>query len=222
MTLIAAVFLSGFFFLFIIVTNIASGRFGYKAFSKLDPDAELERIRGNPRNFKIGFGLIMAEHISIILLAFTLFLAFNAYSLIFAVIWSVARISEAVIQIYTKKNYWQLLSISEQYTKNSGSKEYLLGLTQSILKTKNQVFKFAQILFSIGTFSYSLLFVVYGVLPELIGWFGIIASIIYGLGSGISIAKPDLRSIWGIGGLLILFFEVVLGGFLLISPWIVY
>jgi hypothetical protein len=220
MTLIAAVFLSGFFFLFIIVTNIASGRFGYKAFSKLDPDAELERIKGKSRNFKIGFSLIMAEHVSIILLALTLFLAFNTYNLILAVIWSIARISEAVIQINAKKNYWRLLSISEQYAKNSGSKESLLDLTQSILKTKNHVFTFAQIFFSIGTLSYSLLFVVNGVVPELIGWFGIIASIIYGLGSGIAIAKPDLRSIWGIGGLLILFFELVLGGFLLISPWI--
>ena len=107
--------LSGFFFLFIIVTNVMSGRFGYETFSKLDPLAELERIHINQRNFKIGFGFILTEHISIILLALTLFFAFNLYSLTLAVIWSVSRVSEAGIQIYYKKNYWSLLMISKQY-----------------------------------------------------------------------------------------------------------
>ena len=219
--LIIEIFLSGFFFLFIIATNIASGKFGYQTFSKLDSDSELERILSNPRNFKIGFGLILTEHIAIILLAVMLFLAFNAYNLILAVIWSVSRVTEAIIQIYYKKNYWRLLRISEQYSKKSGSsRESLRDLAHTILKTKNSVFTFAQILFSIGTISYSILFLLYGVVPELIGWFGVIASIIYGFGGGIALAKPNLKTLWSISGLLILIFEIILGGFLLISPWI--
>ena len=213
--------LSGFFFLFIIVTNVMSGRFGYETFSKLDPLAELERIHINQRNFKIGFGFILTEHISIILLALTLFFAFNLYSLTLAVIWSVSRVSEAGIQIYFKKNYWSLLRISKQHSQGgASSKESLCDLTRSILKTKNSVFAFAQILFSVGSLSYSILFVFYGVVPELIGWFGIVASVIYGFGSGIALAKPSLRALWGMGGLLILIFEIFLGGFLLVSPWI--
>jgi len=46
-------------------------------------------------------------------------------------------------------------------------------------------FTFAQILFSIGTLAYSILFVTYGVVPAIIGWFGIVASILYGFGNGI-------------------------------------
>ena len=214
-------FLSGFFFLFIIVTNIASGKFGYQTFSKLDSDYELKRIQSNPRNFRIGFGLILTEHIAIILLVLMLFLAFNTYSLILAVIWSVSRATEAIIQIYHKKNYWSLLRISEQYPKESdSSRESLRDLARSILKKKNSVFTFAQILFSVGTISYSILFVLYGVVPELIGWFGVVASIIYGFGSGIALAKPNFKTLWNIGALLILIFEIILGGFLLISPWI--
>jgi hypothetical protein len=219
--LIVEMFLSGFFFLFIIVTNIASGKFGYQTFSKLDSDSELERIHSDPRKFKIGFGLILTEHITIILLVVMLFLAFNAYSLILAVIWSASRVTEAIIQIYYKKNYWSLLRISEQYSKQTGSsRESLRDLARSILKTKNSVFTFAQILFSVGTISYSILFVLYGVVPELIGWFGIVASIIYGFGSGIALAKPNFKTLWNVGALLILIFEIILGGFLLISPWI--
>jgi Domain of unknown function (DUF4386) len=219
--LIIEMFLSGFFFLFIIVTNIASGKFGYQTFSKLDSDSELERIHSNPRNFKIGFGLILTEHIAIILLVVMLFLAFNAFSLILAVIWSVSRVTEAIIQIYYKKNYWSLLRISEQYSTESGSsRESMRDLARSILKKKNSVFTFAQILFSVGTISYSILFVFYGVVPELIGWFGAVASIIYGFGSGIALAKPSFKTLWNIGALLILIFEIIVGGFLLISPWI--
>jgi hypothetical protein len=219
--LIIEMFLSGFFFLFIIVTNIASGKFGYQTFSKLDSDSELERIHSNPRNFKIGFGLILTEHIAIILLVVMLLLAFNAYSLLLALIWSVSRVTEAIIQIYNKKNYWSLLRISEQYSKKSGSsRDSMRDLARSVLKTKNSVFAFAQILFSVGTISYSIFFVLYGVVPELIGWFGVVASIIYGFGSGIALAKPNFKTLWSIGGLLILIFEIILGGFLLISPWI--
>jgi hypothetical protein len=40
--------LAGFFFWFIIITNLASGRFGYETFSDLDADAKLQKIKSNP------------------------------------------------------------------------------------------------------------------------------------------------------------------------------
>ena len=94
----------------------------------------------------------------------------------------------------------------------------LIDLGHRILKTKSSRFSFAQILFSIGTFAYSILFVVYGVVPILIGWFGIVASIFYGFGNVIFHVKPNFKVIWNIGGGLILVFEVLLGGWLLFFP----
>ena len=91
----------------------------------------------------------------------------------------------------------------------------LSDLGRSILKTKNSSFSFAQILFSIGTLAYSILFVTYGVVPDIIGWFGIVASILYGLGNGIQLVKPNFKALWNLGGLLILLFEIILGGWLL-------
>ena len=210
--------LSGFLFLFIISANLASNKFGYETFSNLEPDTKLKEINKDPRKFKIGTILIVLEHIGILSLALMLFLAFNSYSLILAVVWTLSRITEGLIQIYYKKNYWELVNLSKQYSKaNEIEKKKLSDLTCKILKAKNFVFTFAQILFSIGTLSYSILFVLSRVVPEFIGWFGIVASISYGFGSGIKLAKDDIKAMWSIGGLLILIFELFIGVWLIIS-----
>ena len=98
--------LSGFLFLFIIITNIASGKFGYKTFGEVDSKAKLQEINTYPKKFKISIVLILIEHISIISLAVTLFIAFGPYNIILGIVWTVSRIGEALIQIYDKKNYW--------------------------------------------------------------------------------------------------------------------
>ena len=207
--------LSGFLFLFIIITNILSGIFGYKTLGNLNAKTQLQKVTNSPRNFKISVVLILIEHLSIISLAITLFIAFNSYNLILGFVWCISRIVEALVQIYDKKNYWGLLNIAKQYSDTPDTeKDGLIDLTNSILNTKTARFSFAQMLFSVGTFAYSLLFVIYGVEPILIGWFGIIASILYGLGNGISHIKRNFKILWNVGGLLILFFELVLGGWL--------
>ena len=215
------VILSGFLFWFIIITNLASDRFGYKTFSDLDSNAKLQKIGNNPKKFKISIVLILIEHVSIISLAITLFIAFSPYNIILAVVWTIFRIGEGLIQIYNKKNYWGLLNIARQYSGTSGAKKNaLIDLGGNILKTKNSIFTFTQILFSIGTLAYSILFVTYGVVAPIIGWFGIVASILYGFGNGIILVKPNKALQILPLGLLILLFEIVIGGWLLFSPLI--
>jgi hypothetical protein len=219
--LIVNIVISGFLFWFIIITNLASARFGYETFSELDADAELQKIKRHPKRFKIGAVLIFIEHICIICLALTLFLAFSPYNIMLAVVWAIARTGEGLIQVYNKKSYWGLLNIAKQFAGSNGAeKTALIDMGRSVLTTKNTVFAFAQILFSIGTLAYSILFVTYGVVPEIIGWLGIVASILYGFGSGIKLVKSNIKAVWNIGGLLILIFEIVLGGWLLFSPLI--
>ena len=216
MTTEIAMIVSGFFFWFIIITNVASGRFGYISINELEPDAKLQKISDNQKKFKISVVLILIEHVSIIALAVMLFIAFSSYSLILGIIWITFRIGESLIQIYYKKNYWGLLNIARQYSGTSGAgKNALIDSGRSILKTKNSSFTFAQILFSIGTLAYSILFVTYGVVPVIIGWFGIVAGILYGLGNGIILRKPNFKIMLYLGALLILLFEIVLGGWLL-------
>jgi hypothetical protein len=208
--------LSGFFFLFIIITNFGSNFFGYKTFGDVDPEAQLQKINNNPKKFKISVAIILIEHLGIISLAITLFIAFGSYNIILGIIWSISRIVEALIQIYDKKNYWGLLGIAIKYSDTRvADKDELTDLSNSILKTKESRFVIAQLFFSIGTFAYSILFVIYVVVPLFMGWFGIVASILYGFGNGIFIIKPDFKVMWNIGGGLILLFELILGGWLL-------
>jgi hypothetical protein len=59
------------------------------------------------------------------------------------------------------------------------------------------------------------MFVRYETVPLFIGWFGIVASILYGFGNGIFLIKNRFKILWNIGGGLILLFELILGGWLL-------
>jgi hypothetical protein len=162
------------------------------------------------------------EHLNIIALAIMLFIAFGSYSLILGIVWITFRIGEGLIQIYYKKNYWRLLNIARQFPGTSSTeKNSLIDLGRSILDTKSSSFSFAQILFSIGTLAYSTVFITYGVVPEIFGWFGIVASIIYGFGNGIILVKPNFPVVAYFGGLLIFLFEAILGGWLLFSPLII-
>jgi len=223
--LIILIKLAGFLFLFIIITNIASVRFGNKILSDLDSDAKLQKINNDPKKFKISNVLALIEHVSIISLAIILFIVFspyNPYNIILGIVFITFRIGEGLIQIYNKKNYWGLLNIARQYSGTSDAeKNALIDLGRSILKTKNYSFTFAQILFSIGTLAYSILFITYGVVPAIIGWFGIVASILYGFGNGIILVTSNFKVLGNFGGLLILIFEVVLGGWLLFYPHII-
>ena len=215
--------LSGFLFLFIIITLITSERFGYSVISDLDSETKLQEINKDPKRFKIGTVLAFIEHGTIIALAIMLFLAFNPYNMTLAVIWTISRITEGLINVYNGKNYWGLLNIARQYSNSSGTeKESVSELGRSILKSKNSVFAFAQILFSIGTLSYSILFATSEAVPvpAIIGWFGVVASILYGFGNGIILVKPNKAMKIFRVGVLILIFEVVLGGWLLVSPLI--
>ena len=213
---------SGFLFLLIIVLlNIATGKYGYEIFSELDPDSKLNTVHDNPKKFRTGILIAMSEHVVIILLAISLFIAFYIYDILLGVIWVVSRSLEGLIQIYNKKNFLGFINISDQYASSADTEKVELSeKALSMLKSKNSTFTFAQILFSIGTLAYSIVFMVYDVIPWLIGWLGIIAGIIYGLGNGINRVNESSKILWNLGGLLIFIFELILGGWLLFGTLI--
>ena len=209
--------ISGFLFLFIIVVlTFATSRYGYEIFSDFDVVAKLQEINKDPQKFHTGFVLVIIEHSAIISLAICLFLAFGSYNILLGIIWLIARSGEGLMQIYNKRKYWNLCEMAMRYSvMNSAEKGKLVDTSYSILESKNSTFTFAQLLFSIGTFAYSILFVIYGVIPEIIGWFGVVASVLYGVGNGLQRVKPNVKAPWNLGGLLIWIFEFVLGGWLL-------
>jgi hypothetical protein len=158
-SLIFAMILSGFLFWLIIIMVMTSVRFGYEIYSDLDVDAKLQQISNDPKKFQLSVMLILIEHLSIIALAVMLFIAFSTYNLTLAVVWTISRIGEASIQIYNKKNYWRLLNLASQYSVTNGAEQSrLIDSGYNILQSKNSTFSFAQILFSIGTLAYSILY----------------------------------------------------------------
>jgi len=214
--------LSGFLFLFILVSNLAMGALGYlMEKDDYDPDADLQKINKNPKNFQISIMLALIEHGSVIALTIMLFIVFSPYSIILGIVWTICRIGEGLIQFYNEPNYWKLINIARQYSVTSGAeKTSLSDLARTIFKTKDSRFKFAMICWSIGTLAFSIVLVTSEVVPQIIGWLGIVASILVGLGTGIKLVKPNVKDFTSIGGLSAILFEVIIGGWLLFSPLI--
>ena len=177
--MIIEISLCGFLFLFILVLNIAMAAFGNKVeIGDFDSAAKLQMINEHPNKFKIGIGLGLIEHFSIIALAVMLFVVFGHYNIILGIVWTIFRIGEGLIFIYNETKYWGLLNIARQYSVTNGTeKKGLSDLGHIILQSRNSRYNFAIILFSVGTLTYSILFVTYGVVPPFIGWLGIVTGI---------------------------------------------
>ena len=92
-----------------------------------------------------------------------------------------------------------------------------------IIQAGNSRWKLATTLFGIGTLAYSIQFVAYRLVPPIIGWLGLIVGILLIFDSGIKLVKPDFKAlkVSGIlelfGGLGVILFEVIIGGWLLFS-----
>jgi hypothetical protein len=209
--------LSGFLFLSILVLNLAMGALGYlMEKDDYDPDADLQKINKNPKKFQISIVLALIEHGSVIALTIMLFIAFSPYNIILGIVWTICRIGEGLIQFYNEPSYWGLLNIARQYSSTSGAeKASLSDLARTIFKTKDTRFKFAMICWSIGTLAYSIVLVTYEVVPAIIGWLGIVASILVGFSTGMKLVKPNVKDFTSIGGLSAILFEVIIGGWLL-------
>ena len=210
--------LSGFLLLFIMIAIVLSVQFGKKIWGDLDSDARLQSINNDPNKFKKSVVIAFIHNFSIIAFVIILFIAFSSYSLILGIVWITFRTWESLVLSYNEKNRWGLLNIAKQYSVTKGAEKISLSdKALAILKTEDSKFKSAQILFGIGTLAYSILFVTYGISP-IIGWFGIVASVLYGFGNGIELITPNLKVPRYIGSGMIWLFELVLGGWLLFFP----
>ena len=209
---------SGFLFLFILILNLIMATFGYKMEKEdYNPDADLQKINKNPKKFKISIVLALIEHGSVIALTVLLFIAFSSYNLTLGIVWLIFRTGEGLIQFINEPNYWRLLNIARNYSNSNGAKKNSLGdLARTIFNTKDIRFKFAMVCWSIGTLAFSIVLVMSGIVPEIIGWLGIISGILVGFTTGINLAKPDSKDYTAIGGLSAILFEVIIG------VWLVY
>ncbi len=152
-----------------------------------------------------------------------LFIVFGPpYNIILGIVLLICRMGEGLILIYNDKKYGGFLKIAKQYSSTSGAeKSSSSELARTITETNSSRFKFGMVLWSIGSLAFSILLVTYGVAPSFIGWLGLVSSILIGLGNGIELIKPNVKTrrsfkvLTVIGGLSAIIFEVILGVFLL-------
>jgi hypothetical protein len=211
---------SGFLFFLILALNVAISTIGKGVkLEGYDVEAELHQIHAAPARFRAGTVLSLLEHGSIILLALTLFLAFNAYSLALAVVWTVFRASEGLTFIYKTLRFRAIAGVAGQYAAaGDAQKETLRAQALEMFRLRDRRYDLALILWSIGTLAYSVLFVMQGIVPTFIGWLGIVSAVSVGIGALIKLFKPDVHPAAMLGGLLAMVFEVLAGGWLLLSP----
>lgn len=185
--------------------------FGYKMEKEdYNPNTDLKEINNNPKKFKTGITLALIEHTSVIALTILLFIVFSSFNLTLGIIWLIFRTAEGLIQFINEPNYYSLLKIAKQYS-NSNEKDFLKNKAKNVFKTKDQRFKIAMICWSIGTLAFSIVLIISKIIPELIGYLGIIASILVGSTTTIKLAKPKSKDFTAIGGLIAVLFEVIIG-----------
>ncbi|MFX0044040.1 MAG: DUF4386 family protein [Candidatus Hodarchaeota archaeon] len=219
------IWLSGFFFLLILVLQIIMAAFGYilePTPKHYESDEKLQKFNKDPTKFKIGIGFALVEHFCVITLAILLFFVISPYSIISGIVLIIFRVTEGSIQVYIEKDYWGLLNIAKKYSVTSGvEKDSLMDSYRNILKTKSFRFAFAMIGWSIGTLAFSIVILTYGLALLFIGWLGIIASILIGFANGMKLIKPDVKAyetISSISGLVAILFEVLIGISLMFFP----
>ena len=203
--------LSGFSFSVYFGYILCKGGFFYK-YGDVDSEDRLKKINNNPNKFKISIVLILISSVGVFALTLMLFILFSPYNIILGVIWTIFRIGEFLILMYNEKTSCGLINIARQYSGSSGAeKKSLCDLGRTIFQTLNYRFVFSQFLFGVGTLTYSILFVIYGVIPPSIAWLGLVAGIFVSIVNGLKLVKRNFK-ILDLFGLLAILFEAIFGG----------
>ena len=215
--MIIEMLVSGFLFLFILVLNLVMGALGYvMEKDDYDPDKDLKKINKDPKKFQMGIMLALIEHGCVIALTIVLFIAFSPYGLLFGIVWGIFRTGEGLIQFYNEPFYWKLIDIAKKYASASDAeKKTLSDSAYKIFEGKDTRFKYAMICWSIGTLAFSIVLITSGFVPQFIGWLGLVASILVGIGTAIKLVKPKIKLAL-VGALFAILFEIIIGG------WLVY
>lgn len=209
--------LCGFLYLFILATNAASVALGNRI-GEEDSVAKLKMINDGPNKFRIGIVVALISHASIIALAGMLCIAFSSRNKPLAFAGTIFRLGEALILVYNEINSLGLLNMANEYAVAGDVEKTALSVSgRIILQKKNSGFILAMTLLSIGALAYCILFLSSGAIPAIIGWLGLAASVLSLLGRiSARFVAPSSETLFTIGFMLMMLFEIILGGWLLI------
>ena len=205
--------LCGFLYLFILVTSAASAGLG-NGNDETDAASKLTAISENPGQFRMGVNVAIVSHLGIVAITRMLFLAFSLHNRQLALIGSAFRLGEALVLIYNEVSVLRLLDMAKEYALNGINKESVRVLGDQILQTKNTRFLLGLLLLAVGALAYCIMFGQSNVIPSMIAWLGLAAGVITVIGILVKFAS-GFGTVYVIGMLSMMIFEVVFGGWLL-------
>lgn len=205
--------LCGFLYLFILVTSATSAGLGNRN-DKGDAALKLTNISENPGQYRMSVNIALMSHLGILVISGMLFLAFSSNGRSLALIGSVFRIGEGLVLLYNEVSVLRLLDLAKEYALTESNKESLRLLGDQILQTKNARFLLGLLLLGIGALAYCIMFVQSGAIPSMIAWLGLVAGIFTVIGILVNFAS-GFSTVYVIGMLSMMVFEVLFGGWLL-------
>lgn len=205
--------LCGFLYFFILVTSAASAGLGNRN-DETNAASKLNTISENPGQYRMSVNIAIISHLGIVAIAGMLFLAFSSYNRQLALIGSVFRLGEGLVLLYNEVSVLKLLEMAKEYALNDVNKESIQVLGDQILQTKNTRFLLGLFLLAIGALAYCIMFVQSVAVPSMIAWLGLAAGIVTAIGILVNFAS-GYGTVYVIGMLSMMVFEVVFGGWLL-------
>jgi len=205
--------LCGFFYFFILVTSAVSAGLGNKN-DERDSASKFSIITENPSQYKMSVNIALISHLGILVISGMLFLAFSSNGRSLALIGSAFRIGEGLLLLYNEVNVLKLINLAKEYALTESNKESLRLLGDQILQTKNTTFLLGLLLLGFGAIAYCLMFLQSGVIPSMIAWLGLVAGIFTVIGILVNFAF-GFGTVYVIGMLSMMVFEVIFGGWLL-------
>ena len=209
--------LTGFLFLFILLTSALSGGFAAEFDISSDQIANTLNIIGeNPESYRASITFDLISHMAIIAIASALFLAFNSYNKQLALFGTLWRVVEGVVMIFTEINNFVLLGVAQEFIGASGSEVVSLEtLGHALILIDNWGVSIGLGFLALGALAYNILFITSKVVPKPIAWVGIIASLLGISGTIFGLISPNLLVILTTGILIMMFYEISLGIWLL-------
>ncbi len=205
--------LCGFLFLFILFTSILSKATAGTPLDSYNVSESFQNILGSSMKFRISIVLDLISHISIIALAGALYLAFSPYNQLLASIGTLWRVVEGTIIALSEISGLIFLAVAQQYVSALGSEKFTLeSLGRVLIMVDDWGLKIGLIFLGVGSLFYAILFVTSGTVPRVLGWWGIISSVLAVGGILLSLINPNIKMV---GILIMIPYEIVLGIWLL-------
>lgn len=217
--------LTGFLFLFVMVTNFVGSALSGAALplpiSAQDPDeaaSMLRKVAKNPGKQRASIIFYLICQVAVIALAGTLFLTFSAHNLLLALLGTLWRVAEGFILSAVEINNLVLLGVAQAFVSADGAEAVALETTGRATRLRGKAgFTIGIIFFSLGSLMYGILFVSSAAVPPLLGWLGVVSSALVLAVHWLALARANLSSRVTIIAATIILYEVALGFWLLLG-----